>query len=158
MQMSARLRSQGALPGFGGLGGLSAGGAGATPAITAGAGQGAGGMPAFDPANMQAMLQMMGGGGMPGLPTAPEVRFESQLRQLNEMGFYDPQENIRVLTFTNGRVEAALELVGAAMRFARRAQLTQSRPPALLGSVSKCGEQSSHRLSLLHYFHCSLRL
>jgi ubiquilin len=69
------------------------------------------------------MMQLMGGGagGMPGMPglapagppdtRPPEERFESQLRQLNEMGFYDPQENIRVLSLTNGRVEAALELL-----------------------------------------------
>lgn len=39
----------------------------------------------------------------------PEIRFQSQLAQLNEMGFYDADENIRVLTATGGNVNAAIE-------------------------------------------------
>lgn len=41
----------------------------------------------------------------------PEIRFQTQLVQLNEMGFFDPDENIRALTATNGNVSAAVELL-----------------------------------------------
>lgn len=43
-----------------------------------------------------------------------------QLRQLNEMGFYDPQENIRALTMTGGHVEGAIEFVGFRKRSAAK--------------------------------------
>ncbi|KAJ1656776.1 hypothetical protein IWQ61_003709 [Dispira simplex] len=39
----------------------------------------------------------------------PEVRFQAQLRQLNEMGFYDAARNIRALLATGGDINAALE-------------------------------------------------
>lgn len=39
----------------------------------------------------------------------PEVRFQSQLTQLNDMGFFDPEENIRALLATGGNVNAAVE-------------------------------------------------
>ena len=39
----------------------------------------------------------------------PEERFRTQLEQLREMGFYDPQANINALIATNGNVNAALE-------------------------------------------------
>lgn len=39
----------------------------------------------------------------------PEIRFQSQLSQLNDMGFFDPQENIRALLATGGNVNAAVE-------------------------------------------------
>lgn len=39
----------------------------------------------------------------------PEVRFQAQLAQLNEMGFFDPEENIRALLATGGNVNAAVE-------------------------------------------------
>ena len=61
-------------------------------------------------------------GGMPfgmpfGMPTSPsqasneppEVRFQSQLSQLNDMGFFDADENIRALLATGGNVNAAIE-------------------------------------------------
>jgi ubiquilin len=63
-------------------------------------------------------LGAMGGlGQMPGQTAAaptqntqpPEERFQVQLQQLREMGFYDPTENVRVLQMTNGNVEAAIE-------------------------------------------------
>jgi len=41
----------------------------------------------------------------------PEVRFQSQLSQLNDMGFFDPEENIRCLLATSGNVSAAVELL-----------------------------------------------
>jgi hypothetical protein len=39
----------------------------------------------------------------------PEVRFKTQLEQLNEMGFTDKEANIRALTATNGNVQNAIE-------------------------------------------------
>jgi ubiquilin len=39
----------------------------------------------------------------------PEVRFASQLTQLESMGFIDRESNIRALTATNGNVNAAIE-------------------------------------------------
>jgi ubiquilin len=40
---------------------------------------------------------------------SPEVRFESQLQQLEGMGFGDREANIRALVATNGNVNAAVE-------------------------------------------------
>lgn len=39
----------------------------------------------------------------------PEVRYQDQLRQLNEMGFYDADANIRALLATGGNVNVAIE-------------------------------------------------
>lgn len=39
----------------------------------------------------------------------PEERFQVQLQQLNDMGFYDAQKNIRALLATGGNVHAAVE-------------------------------------------------
>ena len=39
----------------------------------------------------------------------PEVRFQNQLAQLNDMGFFDAGENIRALLATGGNVNAAIE-------------------------------------------------
>ena len=63
------------------------------------------------------LSQMSSSGFNPTQPTQqsptstepPEVRFQSQLAQLNEMGFWDPEENIRVLLQTGGNVAAAIE-------------------------------------------------
>merc|ERR1719333_1638697 len=84
-----------------------------------------------NPDNMRAMMQIqegmrqlqssgmpMGLGGMglgaggapgaaPGAPAqAPEERFGAQLNQLRDMGFFDQQENIRVLLMVGGNVNA----------------------------------------------------
>jgi len=57
-------------------------------------------------------------GGIPGaVPPAaaaqpaepPEVRFQVQLQQLQEMGFYDATSNINALLATGGNVNAAVE-------------------------------------------------
>lgn len=40
---------------------------------------------------------------------APEIRFASQLQQLQEMGFYDPDANIRALLACGGNVNLAVE-------------------------------------------------
>lgn len=66
---------------------------------------------------MQAILSSMTRSGFnpqsPLQPSAsnepPEARFQQQLAQLNEMGFWDPEENIRVLLQTGGNVAAAIE-------------------------------------------------
>ncbi|KAI9355443.1 hypothetical protein DFJ73DRAFT_825730 [Zopfochytrium polystomum] len=87
---------------------------GATPGAAAMNPTGAGG---FDPA----LLSMLMGGGLGGLgglsraaavpppPANPEEAYQVQLRQLQEMGFYDASENIRALTATRGDVTAAVE-------------------------------------------------
>jgi len=79
--------------------------------------------------DMSALLSMLGGMpgmgmGMPGAGAAagtgaganaaanqqpPEIRYSTQLAQLQDMGFYDSAQNIRALTITGGRVEAAVE-------------------------------------------------
>ena len=57
--------------------------------------------------------------GMPGmrLPSsliaanAPEKRFQVQLQQLSEMGFWDPTKNMRALQVTEGDVNSAIEIL-----------------------------------------------
>lgn len=39
----------------------------------------------------------------------PEVRFQVQLQQLQEMGFFNASENVLALNVTNGNVEMAVE-------------------------------------------------
>ena len=39
----------------------------------------------------------------------PEIRFQTQLSQLVDMGFFNPQQNIQALTICGGNVEMALE-------------------------------------------------
>ncbi|CAG8496088.1 5443_t:CDS:2 [Ambispora gerdemannii] len=48
-----------------------------------------------------------GGGGT----APPEERFQVQLQQLNEMGFWNAQQNIRALLLSGGNVPAAVELL-----------------------------------------------
>jgi ubiquilin len=101
-------------------------GVGATPGTTPATAQGAGttplqptGLGGFDPA----LLSLLMGGGLGGAgaggfpspaamsppPANPEEAYQGQLRQLQDMGFYDASENIRALTMTRGNVEAAVE-------------------------------------------------
>jgi ubiquilin len=57
-----------------------------------------------------AMLGGGGGGGMaPAPPDDPGTAYASQLQQLQEMGFYDRDANIRHLLATGGNVNAAVE-------------------------------------------------
>ena len=52
----------------------------------------------------------MPGAGSTAAPLdPPEVRFQVQLAQLSEMGFYDADENIRALLATGGNINAAIE-------------------------------------------------
>ena len=73
-----------------------------------GAGAGAG---AEGNANtMQNLLNLLG--GAPPQPTdtrPPEERYATQLRQLNEMGFFEFERNIQALTRSGGDVNGALE-------------------------------------------------
>jgi ubiquilin len=59
------------------------------------------------------LMNMFGGLGAGSLaPTSnepPEQLYATQLSQLQEMGFFDPQENIRALVATAGNVHAAVE-------------------------------------------------
>lgn len=89
---------------FGGLGGMG----------------GLGGLP---PPNMEMMQQMMemfrggspSGGAGAGAAAAPpdnrppEERYEDQLRQLNDMGFYDFDRNVAALRRSGGSVQGAIE-------------------------------------------------
>lgn len=54
---------------------------------------------------------MFGGGGLNQPPDnrPPAERYELQLRQLNEMGFYNFEQNIQALTQSGGDVNGALE-------------------------------------------------
>lgn len=80
-------------------------------------GTGAGQPPAMDPQLQQRMAAMFGLPGMGATPAAPadnrppEERFQVQLQQLNEMGFWDANKNIRALLATGGDVQAAIEML-----------------------------------------------
>lgn len=58
---------------------------------------------------------MLGGLGVPpaAAPAStqppPEERFQVQLQQLQDMGFYDATSNVRALLATGGNVNAAVE-------------------------------------------------
>lgn len=80
-----------------------------------GAGAGTGG---FNPAMFGGLGGGMGGfGGVGGQPESqapadsrpPEERYEDQLRQLNEMGFYDFDRNVQALRRSGGSVQGAVE-------------------------------------------------
>jgi ubiquilin len=96
-------------PGAGGAGG--AGGAQGNPF-------------GISPEQMMQMMQMFGGGGAGsgagGSPAAPpdnrppEERYAEQLRQLNDMGFFDFDRNVAALRRSGGSVQGAIEhLLGA---------------------------------------------
>ncbi|CAN0926110.1 Ubiquitin domain-containing protein DSK2b [Linum grandiflorum] len=66
-------------------------------------------------ANLELLMNMFGGLGAGGLSTPnqpdvpPEELYATQLSQLQEMGFFDTQENIQALRATAGNVHAAVE-------------------------------------------------
>jgi ubiquilin len=76
---------------------------------------GFGNVPAVDPQLQQRMAALFGTpGAAPAAPVdtrSPEERFQVQLQQLNEMGFWDAAKNIRALTATGGNVHAAIEML-----------------------------------------------
>lgn len=65
------------------------------------------GAPPMDP------FSMFGAGSPPAAAPAdnrpPEERYESQLRQLNDMGFFDFDKNVQALRRTGGSVQGAIE-------------------------------------------------
>lgn len=73
-----------------------------------------------NPEMMQQMMQMLGGGGLgagglgggspaPADNRPPEERYEEQLRQLNDMGFFDFDRNVSALRRSGGSVQGAIE-------------------------------------------------
>ncbi|KAI5859549.1 ubiquitin-domain-containing protein [Durotheca rogersii] len=91
---------------------------GAVPGGIPGAGAGAGanpfGVPPMSPEVLQQMMQAlgMGSGVNPSAPPdnrPPEERYAEQLRQLNEMGFYDFDRNVAALRRSGGSVQGAIE-------------------------------------------------
>ncbi|CAH9098431.1 unnamed protein product [Cuscuta epithymum] len=68
-----------------------------------------------DNMGLDMLMNMFGGLGAGGLGVPnrsnvpPEELYASQLAQLQEMGFFDTQENIRALTATSGNVNAAVD-------------------------------------------------
>ncbi len=91
---------------MGGMPGQQAQGENALPGSNSAAAAG------FNPfAALQAM-GMGGGGGAPAAPPddrAPEDRYAEQLRQLNDMGFYEFERNVEALRRTGGSVQGAVE-------------------------------------------------
>ncbi|KAF9370645.1 Ubiquilin-4, partial [Mortierella sp. AD011] len=94
---------------------------GTTPAFnpfaTLGGAPGTGGVNPMAQYWAQQMAAMNAAGGFGGAATPaqpqepPEVRFQVQLQQLNEMGFWDAAKNIRALLAAGGNVNAAIEML-----------------------------------------------
>lgn len=99
--------------------------------LNAGGSQGQGAPPMFDPAAMNALLGAMGQGGGAGAGAnpfvspfgaapspppdtrPPEERYAEQLRQLNDMGFFDFDRNVEALRRSGGSVQGAInQLLG----------------------------------------------
>jgi ubiquilin len=99
---------------FASLFGAAGAGAGAAPG---GAAANPFGMPPMSPEALQQMMQMMGMNSPSGTPAAaapvdnrpPEERYSDQLRQLNDMGFYDFDRNVAALRRSGGSVQGAIE-------------------------------------------------
>ncbi|KAG0176505.1 hypothetical protein DFQ28_007215 [Apophysomyces sp. BC1034] len=75
-----------------------------------------GNAPMVDPQLQERMAALLMGGANPmaAAPVdtrSPEERFQVQLQQLNEMGFWDAAKNIRALQATGGNVNAAIEML-----------------------------------------------
>ncbi|KAI7907622.1 uncharacterized protein BX663DRAFT_425489 [Cokeromyces recurvatus] len=70
-----------------------------------------GNVPPIDPQLQQRMAALFGSSPAPVDNRPPEERFQVQLQQLNEMGFWDAAKNIRALTATGGNVNAAIEML-----------------------------------------------
>jgi ubiquilin len=111
MQMQQAMQQLQGNPLFGGMmGGAGAGGAGAAGGAARAPGAAAG---------LEGLLAGLGGlggglGALGGLggpqPVAdPEAAYATQLQQLQDMGFFDRETNIRALQATGGNVNAAVE-------------------------------------------------
>ncbi|GAV27229.1 hypothetical protein PMKS-000693 [Pichia membranifaciens] len=82
----------------------------------AGAGAGLGANPFLNPALNPNLLSMFanpgaGAGAAPADTRPPEEVYETQLRQLNDMGFFDFDRNVRALRRSGGSVEGAIEML-----------------------------------------------
>ncbi|KAI1137288.1 hypothetical protein F5Y05DRAFT_84654 [Hypoxylon sp. FL0543] len=94
-------------------------GAGAGAGTGAGTGAAAGAnpfanLPPMTPELLQNMMQAFGMNSPSGSPAPPdnrppEERYAEQLRQLNEMGFYDFDRNVAALRRSGGSVQGAIE-------------------------------------------------
>lgn len=102
---------------LGGMNGGAAGGAapGAEGATANSFGAGAGAGAGFNPFAAMGGLGGLGGlGGAPAQPAdtrPPEERYSEQLAQLNAMGFYEFDRNVRALRMSGGSVEGAVEVL-----------------------------------------------
>ncbi|KAI5924048.1 hypothetical protein F4810DRAFT_159853 [Camillea tinctor] len=72
------------------------------------------GLPPMSPEALQQMAQLMGMGSPSGTSAPPdnrppEERYAEQLRQLNDMGFYDFDRNVAALRRSGGSVQGAIE-------------------------------------------------
>jgi len=74
-----------------------------------GGGGGMGGMGGLDPFAALGGAGGASGFGQPADNRPPEERFATQLRQLNEMGFFNYDQNIQALSRSGGDVNGALE-------------------------------------------------
>lgn len=84
------------------------------PGTGAGAATNPLGLPPMSPEALQQMMQLMGMGSPSASPAPPdnrppEERYADQLRQLNDMGFYDFDRNIAALRRSGGSVQGAVE-------------------------------------------------
>jgi len=76
-----------------------------------------GGSPAsnLDFSSLLTQMNQMSTGASPAVPVStqpqqsPEIRYASQLSQLNDMGFVNAEDNIRALVATGGNINAAVE-------------------------------------------------
>lgn len=75
--------------------------------------QGAGGMPGEQGAGVNPLAALFGGGGggspVPPDNRPPEERYADQLRQLNDMGFFEFERNVEALRRSGGSVQGAVE-------------------------------------------------
>ena len=67
------------------------------------------GVPPVDPSALFGGANPFGQASAPADNRPPEERYESQLRQLNDMGFFDFDRNIEALRRTGGSVQGAIE-------------------------------------------------
>ena len=64
----------------------------------------------MNPINNPAMMQQFASQPTAATPQQqPEVLYQTQLQQLQDMGFYNATENVRALQLCGGNVEAAVE-------------------------------------------------
>ncbi|SCU97262.1 LADA_0H05336g1_1 [Lachancea dasiensis] len=89
------------------------GGAGANPFLSMLGGAGGAAAPNFDPALLSSLFGAGAGAGSSAPAQQdtrpPEERYEQQLRQLNEMGFFEFDRNIAALRRSGGSVQGALD-------------------------------------------------